>query len=178
VRRRNASSAFVRSKSSSVLVARGMAGNRSLSGSVSPRLSVLQSGRSAVERICSYELRESCLSPCAPSAAEWLEGLKHNAGSSRFSEGRVSTERRATASPSERARDPTQDARLLYSLADKRMNSTLPRTVSDFGRLGGGRTVGQQKPTVGRSKQCPNPSIERTVTSGLRPLVTAAHVKR
>jgi len=24
----------------------------------------------------------------------------------------------------------------------------------------------------------PNPSIERTVTSGLRPLVTAAHVKR
>jgi len=28
------------------------------------------------------------------------------------------------------------------------------------------------------SNERPNPSIERTVTSGLRPLVTAAHVKR
>jgi len=37
-----------------------------------------------------------------------------------------------------------------------------------------------QASTCSRSSMCqvPNPSIERTVTSGLRPLVTAAHVKR
>jgi len=57
-------------------------------------------------------------------------------------------------------------------------SASVPRSLGRFG------TKALRRSGVAcRSEQLfiaagPNPSIERTVTSGLRPLVTAAHVKR
>jgi len=126
----------------------------------------------AAARPCSPEAVQLRLGPCA-SQHNPVEVLS-SVASAKDRPARHALQRHAGATFTWEA--PLLCCSVLAQSGALKAESTPMRVPEPSGRIG--PTCAYERFECLFLRQGPNPSIERTVTSGLRPLVTAAHVKR